>query len=322
MAGEQPTPDTTVIGVLTYRRNDDLLTALPPILREAATISPPATVLVIDNDPAAGAEPAVAPLAEQGVRYLHEPTPGIAAARNLALREADGRFLVFIDDDMHPDDGWLAALLRTQESSGAAVVAGPVLAEYEAAPDDWVTAGRFFVRRRLPSGTRLDVAASGNMLLDLPQIAAYGVQFDHRFGLLGGSDHLFSRTLARQGALMVWCDEAITFDRVPASRMTRKWILRRAYRTGNSQVLASLALCAAPSERLRVRLTATVGGIARILAGEVRVGAGVLTGATVHRARGARLVRRGAGMLAGAYGHAHVEYARKPTSAATVVGAR
>jgi succinoglycan biosynthesis protein ExoM len=319
MAGAQSTPDTTVIGVLTYRRNDDLLVALPPILREAATVSPRATVLVIDNDPDAGAEPAVAPLAEQGVRYIHEPIPGIAAARNLALREAGSRFLVFIDDDMHPEEGWLAALLRTQASSGAAVVAGPVLPEYEAEPDEWVSAGRFFVRRRLPTGTRLDVAASGNMLLDLPQVAAYGVQFDHRFGLLGGSDHLFSRTLARLGALMVWCDEAITFDRVPASRMTRRWILRRAFRSGNSQVLASLVLSASPSERLKVRLMATVGGSARILAGELRAGAGALTGATVHRARGKRMVRRGAGMIAGAYGHAYVEYAREDTSAATVV---
>ncbi|PZS20411.1 MAG: glycosyl transferase family 2 [Pseudonocardiales bacterium] len=314
--------DATVIGVLTYRRNDDLVMAIPPLLREAATITPPATVLIIDNDPDGGAQAVVMPLADRGVRYVHEPEPGIAAARNRALREAGARFLVFIDDDMHPDDGWLAALVRTQRSSGAAVVAGPVLPEYEAEPDEWVHAGRFFIRRRLTTGTPLNVAASGNMLLDLAQISTYGVQFDRRFGLLGGSDHLFSRTLARMGAPMVWCDEAIAFDRVPVSRMTHRWILRRAYRGGNSQVLASLALCGSRSERLAVRVRATAGGCARIVAGAMRTVAGVLIGATVHRARGRRLVRRGAGMIAGAYGHAYVEYARPQPSAAMVIGAR
>jgi succinoglycan biosynthesis protein ExoM len=322
MAGERPAQDTTVIAVLTFRRNDDLILAIPPLLREAATVTPRATVLIIDNDPDGGAEPVVTPLAVQGVRYVHEPEPGIAAARNRAMAEAGTRYLAFIDDDMHPDDGWLSALLGTAHATGAAVVAGPVFPEYEAEPDEWVTAGRFFVRRRMPSGTPLDVAASGNMLLDLPQIAGFGIEFDARFGLLGGSDHLFSRALARRGARMVWCDEAIAFDRVPAARATRKWVLRRAFRSGNSQILVSLALCESRLERVRVRTRATVGGAARIGTGIGRAGVGAVTGATVHRARGRRMQHRGAGMLAGAFGHAYVEYARPQSSATTAIAAR
>ena len=313
MAGEPEPTDGTVIGVLTFRRNDDLIVALPPLLREAATVTPPATVLIIDNDPDAGAQATVAAFAAQGVRYVHEPEPGIAAARNRAMSAAGTRFLAFIDDDMHPEDGWLAALLGTQHETGAAVVAGPVFPEYEAEPDEWVRAGRFFVRRRMPTGTPLTVAASGNMLLDLPQIAATGIQFDARFGLLGGSDHLFSRALAKHGARMVWCDEAIAFDRVPESRATRQWVLRRAFRSGNSYVLVSLALSDSRLERVRVRVRATVGGAARVVVGGLRCAGGVLSGALVHRARGRRMQHRGAGMIAGAVGHAYVEYARPQT---------
>jgi succinoglycan biosynthesis protein ExoM len=237
------------------------------------------------------------------------------------MAEAGARFLVFIDDDMHPQAGWLAALLSTQRATGAAVVAGPVLAEYEAEPDEYVTAGRFFVRRRLPTGTRLDVAASGNMFLDLPQITSYDVSFNLRFGLLGGSDHLFSRELSRRGALMVWCDEAITYDRVPAGRMTKEWVLRRQFRSGNSQILVSLTLCDSRTERAKVRLQTTFGGITRILAGGLRSAVGLLTGSVRHRARGQRTLRRGAGMLAGAYGHAYVEYARPQEPARAGIGA-
>jgi succinoglycan biosynthesis protein ExoM len=302
--------DATVIAVLTYERNDDLLLAIPVLLREAATISPPATVLVIDNNPDGRAAPAVAPLAPQGVRYVHEPKPGIAAARNRALRDAGSRFLVFIDDDMHPNQGWLAALRATQRASGAALVAGPVISEYDAEPEDWVLAGRFFIRRRLATGTPLEVAATNNMLLDLDQIRRHGVTFDDRFGLLGGSDHLFTRSLAQRGALMVWCDEAITIDRVPVSRLTRTWVLRRAFRLGNSESLVTVALCRTRAQRLVARLRATLAGGARIGVGGMRWGVGIVTGSLVHRARGQRAVHRGAGMVAGAYGHAYAEYGR------------
>jgi succinoglycan biosynthesis protein ExoM len=322
VTGAVPSDDSTVIAVLTYRRNDDVLLAIPPLLREAATLAPPATVLIIDNDPDGGAEAVVASLADQGVRYVHEPAPGIAAARNRAIREARARVLVFIDDDMHPEKGWLAAMLRTQRDTGAAVVAGPVFAEYEAEPDAWVTAGRFFVRRRLPTGSKLTVAASGNMLLDLPQIASYGVTFDDRFGLLGGSDHLFSRSLAHKGALMVWCDEGITWDRVPASRMSRKWILRRQFRSGNSQILVSLALAESRAQRAAVRVRTTPAGVARVVGGGARCVLGVVTASVVHRALGQRTMRRGMGMLAGAFGHAYVEYARPVTGVPAGKGAQ
>jgi succinoglycan biosynthesis protein ExoM len=321
MRDEAQHTDAAVIAVLTYRRNDDLLTAIAPLLREAAAMSPPATLLIIDNDPDAGAESVVTALGDQRVRYVHEPQPGIAAARNRALREAGARFLAFIDDDMHPGPGWLSALMHTQQATGAAVVAGPVLAEYETEPDDWIRGGRFFVRRRMPTGVALDVAASGNMLLDLPQIDAIGLHFDERFGLLGGSDHLFSRTLARRGIAMVWCDEAIAFDRVPADRMTPTWVLRRAFRSGNSQILVSLALCENRLDRMTVRARAAVGGTARIGVGTMRYFLGVVSRSVVHRARGQRMQHRGYGMLAGVVGHAYAEYARAQVAAPGVVGA-
>ena len=94
----------------------------------------PTTVLVIDNDPEASARPIVERLAgtlRPGlVRYVHEPKPGIAAARNRALREAaSSALLVFIDDDEVPSERWLEQLVDLQRSSGAAAVVGPVISE-------------------------------------------------------------------------------------------------------------------------------------------------------------------------------------------------
>jgi glycosyltransferase involved in cell wall biosynthesis len=45
-----------------------------------------------------------------GVRYLREPCLGLNFARNRALREARGEILAFLDDDVIPDQHWLAGL--------------------------------------------------------------------------------------------------------------------------------------------------------------------------------------------------------------------
>src|SRR5689334_13154573 len=104
------------IAVLTYRRPDDLAAILPMLVEQALRAPIPARVLVIDNDPGGGARAHLETLIAGGqpIRYVHEPEPGIAAARNRAIDETlDADLLVFIDDDERPVDGWLQALLDT-----------------------------------------------------------------------------------------------------------------------------------------------------------------------------------------------------------------
>jgi len=298
-------PLRVVVAVLTYRRPADLAAVLPELVAQVGDVG--GRVLVVDNDPEAGARAAVDSFGAP-VDYVHEPAPGIAAARNRALDEADADLLVFVDDDERPRPGWLVALLDTYRDSRPAAVVGPVVSEYEVPPDPWVSAGRFFDRRRLPTGTEIEVAATNNLLLDLAQVGA--LRFDVRFGLTGGSDTLFSRALHRSGSRMVWCDEAVVVDVVPASRVTREWVLRRAYRSGNSWSRTSLVLADGPAAALGARLSCTARGVVRCLGGAARWGIGVLTGSVVHRARGRRTLMRGAGLVAGAWGGVYAEYGR------------
>lgn len=310
-----------VIAVLTYRRPEDISLALPRLAVQAESLGvghrrPPTSVLVIDNDPAASAREVVEEIARTLtaglVRYVHEPRPGIAAARNRALAEAGAAgLLVFIDDDETPSERWLADLVELQRRSGAAAVVGPVISEYEHEPDPWIQAGRFFRRRRLPTGTRLDVAATNNLLLDLRQIRALELEFDERFGLSGGSDTLFTRQLVQRGGTMLWCDEAVVVDRVPASRLTRGWVLRRALRSGNSAARVDLELAAAALPRLAARFASLGSGSVRLLGGAARFGTGLATGSSAHQAMGLRTAARGLGMASGAFGYVYSEYRRR-----------
>ena len=257
-----PCPDcSVVIAVLTYKRPERLRTLLPLLMQQAAGAAPvPASVLVVDNDPEMTARSVVQSLATDAVKYVSEPEPGIAAARSRALLEAQGaRVLVFIDDDESPCANWLGSLLDTYHQTGAAAVVGPVVSEFEVKPEEWITSGGFFRRRRVPTGTEMTVAYTGNLLLDLEEVARLGVDFHPRFGLTGGEDTLFTRQIVQRGGRIVYCDEAVVTDFVPRDRSTRKWVLQRAFRSGNTWSQVSLELAGGGYERLRLLPAAGFG---------------------------------------------------------------
>ncbi|WP_115790094.1 glycosyltransferase family 2 protein [Arthrobacter silvisoli] len=308
----QEAAGSIVVAVLTYKRPEDLALAIPRLQEQLEGVSGKASVLVVDNDPAASARDAVEAFSSPQVRYVHEPRPGIAAARNRALAEsAADSVLVFIDDDEVPTENWLRTLVSLHSSTGAAAVVGPVVSEYARTPEPWIQEGRFFDRRRLKTGTRLTVAATNNLLLDLPQIRAFGLSFDERFGLSGGSDTLFTRKLVRLGGVMVWCDEAAVIDRVPVSRLTREWVLRRALRSGNSAARVSLELAENAAQKTLARGRHLASGAMRVAGGSARLLAGTVTGSMSLRARGLRTIARGTGMASGAFGYVYSEYKRK-----------
>ena len=301
------------VGILTYRRPEKLRRGLALVLEQARAVAPEveAVVIVVDNDPHGSARPIADEFSGPGFRYVVERTPGIAAARNRALDEAaDADLLVFIDDDEWPQPEWLSSLVATWRATRAAAVTGRVISRFEHDGAPWITAGEFFRRRRLPSGAETDVAATGNLLLDLGQVRAIGVRFDERLALGGGEDTLFSRQLVRGGGRIVWCDESAAVDYVPPARTTRQWVLARALSQGNISTRVDLLLASNPSEALRVRVLAVLRGLLRIAGGTARFTGGLALRSHRHQARGLRAVYRGVGMALGAVGYAHEEYAR------------
>jgi succinoglycan biosynthesis protein ExoM len=313
-------PRSVLVAVLTYRRPDDLAAILPMLLVEAGRVEGFAVeLLVVDNDPDAGAAQAVA--AVPGVRYRHEPRPGIAAGRNRALDEGAGHdLLVFIDDDERPSTGWLAALLATFEAHPTCGVVGPVVSDFAVPLDEWVSGGGFFNRRRMPTGSLVTVAATNNLLLDMSVVTAARLRFDERLGLAGGSDTLFSRQLVAAAGPLIWCDEAVVTDVVPAARSTREWVLRRQLRSGNSWSRTALMLSGTGAGRLRLRLRLTAMGGLRLAGGPAQWLLGQLTGDVGRRARGAKATARGIGILMGAYGLNYAEYRRAPISEPSLAG--
>ena len=318
MRGDTLADLALTLAVLTCRRPADLRAVLPTLLSQIAQVKTTvrtARIVVVDNSPDGDAEGTVRTIANEhgpdGVLdYVHEPVPGIAAARNRALAESTtSDLLVFIDDDERPTDTWLALLLATYAGSEAVAVVGPVVSEFETPPSPWVAAGRFFDRRRLPTGTTLAVAATNNLLMDLRVVRAAGLTFDTRMGLVGGEDTLFTRVLARHGR-MVWCDEALVVDVVPRARVGPDWVVRRALRSGNSWALTTVQLAESRTKRVQARVGSAGSGLTRLAGGSVQLVVGVAARSLTYRARAVRTLARGAGMVLGACGVSYREYQR------------
>jgi GT2 family glycosyltransferase len=112
------------IAIPTRARPDYLEIALSSIVPQAAAAG--AEVLVIDD---AGPSPAMRALVERlGARYEPHPGPlGLNVARNTGVERSRSELVVFVDDDVRVQPGWLQALLdAAREHPEVDVFTGPI----------------------------------------------------------------------------------------------------------------------------------------------------------------------------------------------------
>ncbi len=117
-------PATASIVIPTRSRLRYLEVALESIAPQAAASG--AELLVIDD--AGASEPARALSERFGARYEpHDRPLGLNVARNTGVRRSHGELVVFVDDDVRVEPGWLAALLdAAREHPDVDVFAGPI----------------------------------------------------------------------------------------------------------------------------------------------------------------------------------------------------
>lgn len=312
MAERPAAPVRLSVVLLTFRRVAALEALLPVVgalVRE--TVATECEILVIDNDPEASARKVVLTLEQPGVRYVHEPTPGIAAARKRGLSECDDRdVIVFLDDDLVPGPGWLPPLIAMWHQTRAAAVLGHVEYRLVGTVDPVVVAGGFYRRRTYPSGTRLSTAASGNLLLDVAQVRSLGVDFSPELGLTGGEDTLFSSQLSAAGGTIVYCAESVVVGELGPDRANRAAAATRFRAHAGVLVRNRLLLAPGGVSRASTRVRAVVGGLARRAVGAAYLLLGSRSGNTATTARGARLTARGQGMVEAGFGRLVEEYTR------------
>ena len=305
---------TVTVGILTYRRHEPLRRTLSSV--EASILSGRGhghpwrftEVLVVDNDLRPTAQEVVDEIAADGypvpLRYVHEPTPGLAAGRNRALDETISDVLVFIDDDEEAESGWPDGLLEVMATSGAALVGGPVRTRFTDEPPPWARKGHFFDRDEPENGSVQAWLRSGNLAIDLAQINNRGLRFDPRFGLSGGEDVAFSRQASRIGLALRWSSTAVVTEDVGPERTTIRWVTKRERASTANWVRAELFEGGTLGRR---PLIAARGG-ARIAQGLATVLAGIGTLQSSRVVKGLVLAARGVGSFQGLLDHTPTIY--------------
>ena len=155
------------------------------------------------------------------------------------------------------------------------------------------------------------MGSSSNLLLDVKKVSAYGVEFDDRYGITGGSDSLYTKTLVQRGGVITWCDDAEVVDPVPASRATRRWVKLRTFRFGNGWTRIGIDLRSSFWGKLYVRADAHKLAAYMVLRGSLFWLRGVLTANAKHRGYGVCRLTGALGVLSGAYGYVYCEYRRQ-----------
>lgn len=209
-------------------------------------------VLVIDNASTDGTRV----IAERHIqsssnmRYVFEPSPGLHAARHRGAKDSKGDILVYADDDIEATPPWLAEIRGAFEDPNVAMVGGKVLPKYEAAPPDWlndawdhVAEGKFI--------TYFSLIDFGDSKLEIDPAYVFGCNFSIRKEILlqikgfhpdampnngilfrGDGETHVARMVKSSGQRTLYIPGAAIYHWVPASRMTKDYLIKRAFADG------------------------------------------------------------------------------------------
>jgi succinoglycan biosynthesis protein ExoM len=192
--------------------------------------------VVVDNDAGGHARETVDRFraeARLDVTYSTEPVRTIPAARNHALRLAQGNYIGIIDDDEFPPPYWLMRMYEGIQTFAVDGVLAPVYPFFAEAPPAWLVRSGLCELPVYRTGTVLhwDQTRTGNVLVRKEVFDQHGLAFDLSFRT-GGSDQEFFRQAMARGYQFVAIADAPVYEVVPPVRWTRKYWIRRALVNG------------------------------------------------------------------------------------------
>jgi glucosyl-dolichyl phosphate glucuronosyltransferase len=203
-------------------------------------------LLVVDNASTDDTRVRMVAFEESGqLRYLYEPQPGLAHARNAGIDASDGDWVIFLDDDVILDSSFLLAYAQAfANHPEVSFWGGAVLPVFEDAVADWVSSVNeafpwCFSALRMDGPTRLLSADQypfgANMCVHRKLL--HQQRFSDNFGfshgnLVPGEETAFFRHAQKLGFLGGFVAEAPVQHRMPASRARLTTLIRRCYGQG------------------------------------------------------------------------------------------
>jgi GT2 family glycosyltransferase len=167
-----------------------------------------------------------------------EPRQGNCHAINAAFETALAMFpnatsFLMIDDDEIASQDWLELMVSAAEATGADIVGGPVLPQFDDERKRGLRRHPAFAPAYDASGPVPVIYGCGNCLIRRPVFARLAdPAFDLRFNFLGGGDTDFFWRCRLDNMTFHWVEEAVITETVPESRTNPRWIALRGLRIG------------------------------------------------------------------------------------------
>ena len=185
-------------------------------------------------------------------RFFLKPNPGLHIGRHLGARKAKGEILVYIDDDIVADKGWLQAIANAFKDDSVALAGGKILPKWEGDIPDWL---KYFERYNEHGWWLgyLSLLDFGNEVKEIPPHFVFGCNFSIRKNVLfdcggfhpdampqelirfrGDGETGLSIKISQKKFKTLYVPSALVYHRVPKDRLTVDYFCRRAFNQGVS----------------------------------------------------------------------------------------
>lgn len=180
------------------------------------------------------------------VRVVYEPRLGLSNARNRAIAEAQGEYLIFLDDDETPHTDWLVEYERTIRNYRPDALGGRIEVLFEGTRPAWLQDELMGFIGQLSHGLE-------PCQLTLPNTPIFGGNFGFRREVFssiggfdadlgrrgsdnsGGEDTEIYRRLVDAGKCVRWAPAAVIFHRIESPKLHKRYFLDLHYRQGRME---------------------------------------------------------------------------------------
>jgi glycosyltransferase involved in cell wall biosynthesis len=227
--------------------------ALPGAVESLAAQDLPADafeIIIVDNSPTGTLRATADAAARQvpaRVRWVQEPRPGAAWARNGGIAAARGEIIAFLDDDARAEPGWarllLAAFREVPEADG---IGGAIVLEDFEPPAWWrreydeaCGALAYGARRRRIGYPRYPYAGNQAFRRDVfpwvglfsPELGPVGTRH------LDGEEIELCVRLERAGGRLYYDPAVRVFHQVAPGRLSRRFVWHKGFQHGRSMAM-------------------------------------------------------------------------------------
>lgn len=185
-----------------------------------------------------------------GFHWVIEKAQGLSHARNLALQEARGRYVVFIDDDVYLNDGFIQSWVDFLNfNDGIAAAGGAIMVHFDAGQPEWFP---MVLKQMLgyhkpfrgvapyrggvyPHGGNMAIMKNLGREIDgfNPQLGRSGKS------LAAGEEKDFFRRIKNAGGTVLFNPDAVLHHRIGSDRLTTHNIYEQGYGIGRSDRVMS-----------------------------------------------------------------------------------